>query len=59
MDCMVFYVNAMNLAKVSSKDPSTSGGGGGSSYDHWGGEESLGAYEQGEECSAYEMSCEG
>ena len=50
-------MNMMNLAKVSSKDPS--GGGSGGLYDHSGGGESLGAYEQGEECSAYEMSCEG
>ena len=58
MDCMVFCVNAMNLAKVFSKDPS-GGGGGGDSYDHSSGGESLGAYEQGEEWGAYEISCEG
>ena len=54
----MFCVNAMNLAKVFSKDPS-GGGGGGDSYDHSSGGESLGAYEQGEEWGAYEISCEG
>ena len=57
MDFMVLCVNVMNLAKVSSKDPS--GGGGGGSYDHSGDGESLGAYEQGEELGAYELSCDG
>ena len=45
------------LAKVSSKD--LSGRGDGGSYDHSGGGESLGAYDQGEEWDAYEISCEG
>ena len=58
MDCMVFCVNMMNLVKVSSKDPSRGGGGRGS-YDHSGDGKLLGAYEQGEERSAYEISCEG